>query len=139
MSTIVTFFLAPDDAAAAAVADEGPDDVYETIDLGNFDPAIALAEWESVLSGRSFDQVVDGVPVVVEPPDGDGAWVFAASPALQSALAGADERQLTALGAEWARLREEDGLPIDPTLTVEIVREVAELSRGAGRVYCWTC
>jgi hypothetical protein len=45
MSTIVEFFVAPDDDAVVAVADRGPDGVYEAASYGNFIPALAMDGW----------------------------------------------------------------------------------------------
>ena len=57
MSSIVEFFIAPGDDAAAAVADHGLDGVNEVARYGNFDPVTTTGEWES-----SFGIVRDDGP-----------------------------------------------------------------------------
>ncbi len=64
MSSIVEFFIAPGDDAAAAVADHGPDGVNEVARYGNFDPVTTTGEWES-----SFGIVRDDGPVIIAGDD----------------------------------------------------------------------
>ncbi|XUL86384.1 hypothetical protein ACQ86D_06475 [Streptomyces galilaeus] len=96
MSIIIRFFLAPDRAAAAVVVEGGPDGVFELLTYGNFDAEEALAEWESIFTGRSFEELVaaDEPEVVADPGDGEGPVILAASRVLQDALAAADEHRL---------------------------------------------
>lgn len=74
MSIVIKFFVAPDAEAAAAVAEGGPDGVFESLTFGNFDVEEALIEWEGIFTGRSFEEVLDDdVPeTVVDPDDGEG-------------------------------------------------------------------
>ena len=73
--------MAPDAEAAAAVAEGGPDGVFESLTFGNFDVEEALIEWEGLFTGRSFEEVLDDdVPkAVVDPDDGEGPLVLAVS------------------------------------------------------------
>jgi len=50
MSSIIEFFTAPGDDAAAAVADHGPAGKYQIARYGNFDPVTTVGEWESSFS-----------------------------------------------------------------------------------------
>ncbi|MFB0619519.1 hypothetical protein [Streptomyces sp. AGS-58] len=49
MSIVIKFFVAPDAEAAAAVAEGGPDGVFESLTFGNFDV-------EAVRPGRAASQ-----------------------------------------------------------------------------------
>jgi len=133
MSTIVEFFIAPGDDAAAAVADHGPDGVYETAQYGNFSPDIAMGEWESALGIAG-----DGRPRTVAV---GSSFVVAASAALQATLAAADDERLAEAAVRWAGLRADDGEEIDPEFAGDILSEVASLARTAAecdhRLYCW--
>ncbi|MFE3286760.1 hypothetical protein ACFXJJ_27140, partial [Streptomyces sp. NPDC059233] len=81
MSIVITFFVAPDAEAAAAVAEGGPDGVFESVTFGNFDVEEALIEWEGIFTGRSFEEVLDddATETVVDPDDGEGPHVLAVS------------------------------------------------------------
>jgi hypothetical protein len=89
MSSIVEYFVAPDDVAAAAAIDDGPDESWDVRSYGNFDAFTAMIEWESILTGRTFDDVLDdgGPRWIGENQSGEGPQLFAASRELQRALA----------------------------------------------------
>lgn len=139
MSSIIEFFVAPDDTAAAGVAENGPGGSFESAAYGNFDVWSTLVEWESILSGRSLEEpIAGGGPHIVT---GDGSPVVLVTPReLTRALAGADDHTLSTTAERWAELREEDGETIDDELAQELVREVAGLAVGAVRtgksLYC---
>ncbi|MEV8547544.1 hypothetical protein [Streptomyces sp. NPDC051572] len=57
MGTIIKFFVAPDHDAAAVV-EVGPDGVFESLTFGNFDAEEALIEWESIVTGQTFEDLV---------------------------------------------------------------------------------
>ncbi|MGV9892759.1 hypothetical protein [Streptomyces sp. NPDC003395] len=89
MSIIVEFFAAPDDASAALVLQAGPRRAFESLSFGNFDPEEAVVEWECLLAGGSFEELVDaGEPRIVAGQSDDRCVVFAISPRLSAALAG---------------------------------------------------
>ncbi|MEY2241927.1 hypothetical protein AB8A21_03045 [Streptomyces sp. BF23-18] len=140
MSTIVEFFAAPDDAAAALVLRTGPRHPFESLSFGNFDPEEAAVEWECLLAGGSFEDLVEaGEPRLVAGHD-DGCVVFAFSPRLFAALAEAERSELDDAAASWAALRAEDGEVIDTDIASVILGDLAALARSArlqGRaVYC---
>ncbi|WP_053763790.1 hypothetical protein [Streptomyces sp. AS58] len=143
MSIVIKFFVAPDHAAAAAVVERGPDRVFNTLTYGNFDIDEALIEWESILTGRSFDELVaaDESEVVADPDGGPGPLLIAASRSLQDALAGADEPWIVEVSQQWIQKRAEDGEEFDQELAAEILGELAGLVRTVGkredRLYCW--
>ncbi|MGE7440023.1 MULTISPECIES: hypothetical protein [Kitasatospora] len=143
MSIIIKFFAAPDRDAAAAVVEGGPDGVFDSLMYGNFDAEEALIEWESLFTGRSFEELVEAdVPdVVADPGDGEGPLVLVVSLALQDALAAADGPRLTEVSWQWVQERAEDGEVFAPETAAWILTGLAELARTIGdredRLYCW--
>jgi len=144
VSIIVKFFAAPSHEAAAAVVDGGPDGVFQSLSYGTFDAEEALVEWESIFTGRSLDGLVAaGEPeVVADPGDGEGPMLFAASDALQDALAAAGRFRLAEVGQLWVQERAVDGEVFDQEIATRILSDLARLAhglRGQGhRLYCWT-
>ncbi|MET4648325.1 hypothetical protein ABID95_008099 [Streptomyces atratus] len=142
MSIIVKFFVAPDDTSAALTLQDGPGRAFDSLSFGNFDPEEAVIEWESLLAGGSFEELVEaGEPRIVAGQDNDGCVVFAISTRLSAALADAGQSRLRDVAAAWAQLRAEDGEPIDTEITDAIVSDLAGLVGSARRqnqsVYCW--
>lgn len=143
MSSIIDFFVAPDDTAAAGVAERGPGGSFETATYGNFDVWSTLAEWESILTGRSTEELMSsGGPDVVAGHDSLPV-VLAASRDLTVALAGADDHTLRTTARQWTALREEEGETIADELARQLISEVAGLAVGAVRtgnsLYCRIC
>jgi len=142
VSSIIEFFVAPDDAAAAGVAESGPGARFESATYGNFDVWSTLEEWEGILTDRSLDELVSGGGNVVA--GGDGIPLVLAMPrALTTALADADDHLLSGAAEQWIRLRDEEGETIDSELAQELIREVAALAvdaiRTGSSLYCWIC
>ncbi len=134
------FFVAPDDTSAALALKTGPGQAFESLSFGNFDPVGAVIEWECLLAGASFEELVDaGEPRIVAGQD--GCVVFAISPRLSTALTDAGHPGLRDIAASWAQLRAEDGEAIDAEIAEAIVGELAGLVSSARRqdhgVYCW--
>lgn len=134
MSSIIEFFTAPGDDAAAAVADHGPAGKYQVARYGNFDPVTTVGEWES-----SFSIVGDDDPRLIA---GDGPpLVLAVSASLQAALAAADEEQLAEAATRWVELHAGDGEDIHPEFAHDMLSEIASLARTATprghRLYYW--
>jgi hypothetical protein len=146
MSTIVKFFLAADDEAAARMP---PGDLAggpETVELGNFDPVGMLDDWEAAFLARDADEILDGGrPEVgggarVLPLDGTLALI-AVSPDLVTDLAEADEARIAEVRGHWIQLRSLEGEALDSVTAGELLAEIAGLAaladeRGHG-VYCW--
>jgi hypothetical protein len=142
MSSIITFFVARDDAAAAAVAVGGPGDDLEPARYGNFDVFSTLDEWQSILTDRDLEELAaeagadvvsgDDEPLVLHVPD-----------ALTEALAHADHQSLADAAARWIELRAEEDEEIDEELALDLLGELATLSaraqRAASSLYCWIC
>ncbi|SCD65836.1 hypothetical protein [Streptomyces sp. OspMP-M43] len=142
MSTIVEFFVAPDDTSASLALKTGPGRAFESLSFGNFDPEEAVVEWECCLAGGSSEELVEaGEPRIVAGQDDDGCVVFAISPRLSTALADAPHSRLHDVAASWAQLRAEDGEVIDVEIAEAIVGGLAALvstARGQNQgVYCW--
>lgn len=143
MSIIIKFFVAPDRDAAAAVVEGGPDGVFESLTYGNFDAEEALIEWESIFTGRGFEELVaaDEPEVVADPGDGEGPVVLAASRVLQDALAAADEHRLVEASQLWVQERAADGEVFGLERATEVLSGLAELARAIGEqeesLYCW--
>ncbi|WKD36639.1 hypothetical protein [Streptomyces xanthophaeus] len=142
MSIIVKFFVAPDDTTAALVLQTGPGRACESLSFGGFDPEEAVVEWECLLTGAGFEELVEaGEPRIVAGLDDGGCVVFAISPGLSVALADAALSGLRDVAASWVQLRAEEGEIIDAETADSIVGDLAALVRGARRqgqgVYCW--
>lgn len=142
MSIIVKFFVAPDDTSAALTLRTGPGRAFESLSFGNFDPEDAVVEWECLLVGGSFEELVEaGEPRIVAGQDNSGCVVFVISPRLSTALADAEHSRLRDVAASWAQLRAEDGEVIDTEIADAIVGDLTALVSKARRrnqsVYCW--
>ena len=141
MSIIVEFFVAPDDASAALALRTGPGRA-ESLSFGNFDPEEAVVEWECLLAGGSFEELVEaGEPRIVASQDEGGCVVFAISPRLAAALADAERSELRDVAVSWAAQRAEDGEVIDTEIAAVILSDLAALVSSARRqgrnVHCW--
>ncbi|MFJ3794642.1 hypothetical protein [Kitasatospora sp. NPDC090091] len=142
MSIIVKFFVAPDDTSAALTLQTGPGRAFESLSFGNFYPEEAVIEWECLLVGGSFEELVDaGEPRIVAGQGNDGCVVFAISPRLSTALADAGPSRLRDVAASWAQQRAQDGEVIDTEIAEAIVGDLAGLVSSARHqdqgVYCW--
>lgn len=136
------FFVAPDDTSASLTLNAGPGRAFESLSFGNFDPEEAVIEWECLLVGGSFEELVEsGEPRIVAGQDNDGCVVFAISPRLTTALADAGHSRLSDVAASWTQLRAEDGEVIDAEIADAIMGDLAALVSKARRqnqgVYCW--
>lgn len=136
------FFVAPDDTSANLALQSGPGQAFESLSFGNFDPEEAVVQWECLLAGGSFEELVEaGEPRIIAGQDNDGCVVFAFSPRLTTALADAGRSRLRDVAASWAQLRAEDGEVIDTETADRMVGDLAGLVTSARRqnqsVYCW--
>jgi hypothetical protein len=142
VSSIVEFFVAPDDTSAAGVLRHGPGQAFESLSSGNFDVEEAVVEWECLLAGGSFDELVDaGEPRFVAEQDDGGCVVFAISARLSAALAAAERSGLREAAVAWAEQRAEDGETVHAEIAEAILTGLAALAGSARRrnqgVYCW--
>ncbi|WP_229928006.1 hypothetical protein [Kitasatospora indigofera] len=100
--------------------------------FGNFDTSEAVIEWESIFTGRSFEELVEAdEPVVIaDLDDGDGPTVFVASEALRHALAAADGAEPAEAGALWVQELAAEGAEFDLEIATGILGEPARPARG---------
>jgi hypothetical protein len=143
VSVIIKFFSSPDDASAASIVDSGPDSAFGSLNCGNFDASEAVIEWESLLTGQSFEALVasDGPHTVVDLGEEGGPLLFVVSAALQGALAGASAARLGEVGGLWIEERAAGGEAFDPEMVEELLGDLADLARTAEvrshGLYCW--
>ncbi|GLF96289.1 hypothetical protein [Streptomyces yaizuensis] len=121
MSSVVTFFVAPDDAEEA------------------------VAAWEGLVSGFSAEGP-DSLPEADDPRvvaggDDGGPVVLALSARLVDALGGADPARLHEVAVAWIRQRAEDGETIGPDVAGGILAGLGALAHGRTArdhgLYCW--
>jgi len=146
VSSIIKFFIAPGDAAAAGVPRSGTAHGLETVELGNFDPEEMLDDWETAFLARDADEIAEGGRPMIgggarDVPADDGGVLIAMSPDLTAHLAEAGEARLTEVRAHWIQLQSLEGEELDPVWAAELLADIAGLAaraseRGHG-VYCW--
>ncbi|MFD5781523.1 hypothetical protein [Streptomyces sp. NPDC126933] len=143
MSIIIKYFIAPDDTSAASIVESGPEGVFGSLSCGNFDASEAVIEWESLLTGQSFEALVasDEPHTIADPGEEDGPLLFVISSALQGALAGASADRLAGVGELWIQERATEGEAFDPEMAGELMSDLAGLARTAEAwghgLYCW--
>ncbi|MER5852874.1 hypothetical protein ACFC0C_38870 [Streptomyces sp. NPDC056178] len=143
MSIIIKYFIAPDDTSAASIVDSGPDGVFGSLSCGNFDAPEAVIEWESLLTGQSFEALVasDEPHTIADPGEEGGPLLFVISAALQGALAGASADRLAGVGELWIQERAAEGEAFDPEMVGDLLSDLADLARSAEvrghGLYCW--
>lgn len=138
------FAAASDELAAEAI--DGPGERFDTVSLKGLDPAVKLARLETLLTGRSFDEVVedDRSAAMVAMVDDGERLVLTVTDELFTALAGSDEARLRSVVAEWSQTEEfvlDGGVDVD-LLSADLLA-LGELARRASargeRMYCWLC
>lgn len=100
-----------------------------------------MVEWECLLAGGSFEELVEaGEPRLVAGQGNDGC-VFAVSPRLSAVLGDAERSELEEAAVSWAAQRAEDGEIIDTEIASVILGDLASLADSARHqgqgVYCW--
>jgi len=143
VGVLYDYFAAPDDAAAGAVADEGPADAFDTV-ATKIDCVVELAYVEELLGGRSLDEQLDDPRaggLVEQLGEGDHL-VLTISDEMQTALAAAPDTELSRVAREWAKVEEFHGVA-DPAGLESVLRELCALARNARDakhgLYCWVC
>lgn len=118
--------------------------VFDTVSAKDIDPVVQLGTLEELLTGRSFDDVVDdprsGHAVAVR--DGGERLVLTLTDALSLALASASEEALEQVAVPWSET-EEFWNAADPADLAGFLKDLAGLARRSGgsgkRLYCWVC
>ncbi|GAA1400020.1 hypothetical protein [Oerskovia paurometabola] len=171
MGLLCDYFVAPSDDAAAATIDRdggpgstvatprpqrrggllrqrvepvkeaGPVEAYPTVDAKGIDPVVQMGMLEALLTGRTYDDVVEaqpGNPVAVR--NGGERVVVKLSDGLTAALAGASNDDLVRVADPWSKTEEfwGDG---DPVVLAGALLDLAGLARLAVErdqaLYCW--
>ncbi|WP_181312570.1 hypothetical protein [Nocardioides campestrisoli] len=134
------WFLAPDDAAAAAALTPGATS-YRTLADTRVDPVAQGGTLEALLTGRSSEQIA-GDPrwgAQLATRDAGDRMVLTITDALVDALATADDERLAEVAGPWAMTEEFRGEVSPETLRVQL-RLLAALARAAraagGSLYC---
>ncbi|MFG2282481.1 hypothetical protein ACGFNQ_27855 [Streptomyces asoensis] len=150
MAHDIAFFLAPDDAAAAATRLRGPGDAFESVTCRFLEPDTAIAEWDMYFEEPSAETPAPEKlyawrpwPRYVTAPLNDGIEVFALPERLTRALADASNAELEALADRWTtRLRSEDGDDMTDDDLPAVLQAVARLATSAvntgGGLYSWS-
>ncbi|MFC8824819.1 hypothetical protein ACFT9I_05590 [Streptomyces sp. NPDC057137] len=149
MAHDIVFFLAPDDATAAATNRLRPGQAFESVTCRFIEPDSAIAEWDMYFEEPSAEFPPRerlhawSWPDHVTAPLNDGVEVFALPPRLTRALADAGSTELAELADRWtARLRAEDGDEMTDDDLPAVLKGVSRLaasavSTGTG-LYSWS-
>ncbi|GIF69739.1 hypothetical protein Ais01nite_77740 [Asanoa ishikariensis] len=141
MSSIITFFVAPDHATAAGVAKGGPGRDLQVAEYGNFAVWAAIEEWESILLDRDLEEIIATGGADVLTGGEDEPIVLFLPPALTQALASAGDDVLGSTATRWVALRADDGDVIDEELARAMLNDLATLATAAedskGGLYVW--
>lgn len=169
MGLLTDYFVAPSDAAAASTLDRvrGPRSVtdarpttrwsglfrrssggasieeplYPTVSVNGIDPVVQMGTLESLLTGRTFESILDssGDPVIAS-QDGGERLVVRLTSTLTDALASASMPRLVEVAVPWSHTEEFSGQG-EPTVLAGFLRELAGLAQHARdtdqQVYCW--
>jgi hypothetical protein len=150
MAHDIVFFLAPDDATAAATHLRGPSPALESVTCHFFEPDTAIAEWDMYFEEPSAeipppDQLYAWRPWPewVTAPTNDGVEVFALPQRLTRAFASASCTELEKLAERWAtRLTSADAEDMTDDDLPAVLQKVARLAASAvstgGGLYSWS-
>lgn len=115
-----------------------------TVSIPRIEPTVWMGKLEEVLTGRSFDDILqDPTGQVVASRDGGERQVIRLTARLQDALASIDDDTVDEVAARWAAPDEYYGTGGDPELAARALRALVHLvrtSRERGEtLYCWVC
>lgn len=135
MGLLTDYFVAASDEAAAAVDLDAP--LPHALDGGGIDPLVELGSLEEILTGRTFDDILDDEWDPVAEGDGD-VVVVRISPHLERALVDVTDARLAEAAVPWSATEELEGS--DPADLAAFAQRLAALARRArdegGHVYC---
>ena len=113
---------------------------FTVVDAPMIDPYVVAGTLTSLLTGRSYEDIVDDLDwgdVVAEGPTGH--LVIATTDAFVKALAATDDDALTAIAEPWSHTTELEGIAVEHL--AKKLHELAALARAArldkARIYCW--
>lgn len=134
MGMLTDYFVALTDDAAADLDAMLP----HALDGGGIDPVVELGSLETLLTGRTFDEILDDErEPVVERHDGEEV-VVRISEHLERALVDVTDAHLAEVAVPWSGTEELAGS--DPADLAAFAQALAALARRArdtgGHVYC---
>lgn len=123
----------------APAVDTAP--LFPTVAGNGIEPVVQLGTLEALLTGRTFDQVLDaGAREPVAQRDGGDRLVLRVNDALVDALVSTPDDRIEAVALPWSRTEEFWGAA-HPEVLARFLHDLAALSRGArdrgDTVYCW--
>lgn len=140
VSIPIRFFSAAD-ADAAQCLDRDRASAFETTMRDRFLPSSALAEWESILTGRPPEGIAQPRIVADDRPRSSSSKIFAAPPRLRAALAIADRATIIAAAHQSVNQYGERYGHFEPGEVSLILNEPCGLAKAADAegegVYVW--
>lgn len=118
--------------------------VFDTVSGNSIDPVVQLGTLEELLTGKSFDDVMDDPRSGHAAADRDGGerLVLTLTEALSTALASASDEALEQVAVPWSET-EEFWDAADPAVLAGFLKDLAGLARrskaSGQRLYCWVC
>jgi hypothetical protein len=137
VSQLIEYFAAASDKAAATYLDNGPGDAG--VSAPDLDPAVVLANLESILTGVNEDVVLDN-PRLADMVDETGnLTVYTVTDELRDALATASADELADAAESLVEMEELEGAePDDVDTALEALADLARTATAANeRLYCW--
>jgi hypothetical protein len=137
VSQRIEYFAAASDKAAAAFLASGPGD--DGVPAPDLDPAVVLANLESILTGVDEDVVLDNPRLADLVEDSGNLSVVTVTDELRDALVVASSDDLADATESLAEMEELEGAEPDEVNTA--LEGLAELAREATatnlHLYCW--
>lgn len=139
MGNIYTYFVAENDAAAAATADAGPGGLPS---LDAVDATVQAGSLMALLTGRPYDEITGAKEWarLVSDPAHELAWVVSMPDAFTDALADADNAKLAEVVGPWSQTEEFWGAG-DPEELLPLLsswRGLAQTAKDSGQhLFCW--
>lgn len=136
MGLLIDYFVAPDDATAARAADDLPSGLPAT-DGSGIDPNVVLAQFEELLTGRTFEQILDDPQAyqLVRATDDGEVFVVRISQEFVQALVAAPDETLRQLAGPWSQIEEFWGQG-EPAALIDFLGRLRDLALQPGAVYC---
>jgi len=140
---LIEYFAAADDALAAQML-TGPGDPtaagLDTVAAKGIDPAVVLGKLESIITGRSYDEVTAAPRQCHLLTDGDAdTFVVTVTDTLRDSLGMASTERLRQVAEPWAAIEELAGAEF--VALAEVLEQFAALAGRALKhnhhLYCW--
>ena len=138
MGVLCDYFAATSDEEAAAAIDRDGAPGGAVHGKG-IDPVVQMGTLEELLTGRDFEEILDGDADVVAARDGGQRLVARLSTEVTDALAATTDERLAEVAVPWSQTEEFWGEG-DPDVLGSFLRDLAGLARDARgrgqRLYC---